>query len=146
MKIRNGFVSNSSSSSFIIGLAAISAAELEEAKKLGFTNDPDDDRVVMPITELLESIEGWRWVPVKSNGGWLSVESFDYTSVSINTDKAKELGYVAWMYETGDDPDGDGYDQDYDCDLDTHFTTKQQDAYYFLSKHGRADFGAGFNG
>jgi len=64
MKVRNGFVSNSSSSSFIIALTAVTATQveqiknhIEEGRKLGIEFCSDGDAWNIEVTDT--HIRGW---------------------------------------------------------------------------------------
>jgi hypothetical protein len=77
MKVRNGFVSNSSSSSFMIPLSAISAAQrvkimnhVEESKALGMRDIRDGD--AWSITETDHAIKGWTMMDNFDMGYFLS--------------------------------------------------------------------------
>lgn len=132
MKFRKGFVSNSSSSSFVIGIANVG-----DNKGLGnYTFDPDywDDG------------EGWLMEPPKKNedGSYtLKVESFMYDVVSC---KARPGDNLIVGYRYGDlYGDEDGY-IDYDIDWDDLSEYQKDLAERVEQAGGEVMYGAGRDG
>jgi len=137
MKTRTGFVSNSSSSSFIIAVGK-----------------------VKNIDKFKEAIgESWEFEfkQVKDiSGDKCVVESFDYDDVSLDV---SELDPEDWVFEyyrcEGDDSDftiydedGEFVDYDYNIDLDD-FSQKAHDQLALIDQHAtnvQMSYGAGRNG
>jgi hypothetical protein len=141
MKIRNGFVSNSSSSSFIIGIARVS----DEEKLNKYIKDNNISNV--DIVDLDYIKKAWD-INIRNNS--ISLESFmtDVTTKIISDDDK----FILLDYIGGDDSDfwnGDYYD--YDIDL-TFFDYNLIKAYDLFNKKniGIVDadstYGAGRNG
>ncbi len=157
MKIRNGFVSNSSSSSFIVGLA-----EIQDIDKLRKSLSEKDKGVyIVSRTDLLEANIPCGYelnVELKNNN--LIAKSFNDQSVSLKWNDTVEY----WLLVTfvGDEGDGhflpnEGYDP-WDCqpnyDITESFFSKEQQRLLEVLKnpreHGLKDakyiFGAERNG
>lgn len=137
MKKRNGFVSNSSSSSFIIGIAKVN--DIEKCRKYIADNKIDDDVEIRTYKELKESDD---WSVTVREGKSIQVESFDGATVSLNTEDFKGDEYVltycffgnegdGYFYEQGDDDDWSepNYDRVYD---DNFFNKTEEDAMTML--------------
>lgn len=152
MKIRNGFVSNSSSSSFIIGIA----------------NATKDGKNDIGLEFRLEDcfMNTWRgcliWskpeceilVKPKEDGKFiLEIESFMGNTVSCEVEEGDKIVYLDGVGPDSDewfseyDDDGNWLDIDYDkIDFDD-FEEKDKELYSFIyNLGGRVDFGAGRNG
>ena len=151
MKVRNGFVSNSSSSSFIIGVAKIN--DLNKLRK--YMSDKgisaEYDLSILSKVDILNN-KPWR-LDVRNNQA--SIESFTGSGVRLDIEKLALLDTVLTYYYTGhDDNDfwnGDEYDYDIDLSL---FDTNEQNIYdMFKDKDSGLDvstsqvtYGAGRNG
>ena len=130
MKIRKGFVSNSSSSSFIIGLANISKYEKKNKKEnisYDFILDPD---------RLLYDLE------YNPNNKKLQLRGCNDYSVEI---KAKPGDKILWLNSYGPDPDD--FDDDYEYVDLSDFDQNDIDKYEKIKKlGGDAMWWAGFCG
>lgn len=153
MKIRNGFVSNSSSSSFIIGVANLEEAKeiTKEVKKYSFVLDSTKihndyyshgNYIITPTGVEID-------VEVLSDGRYkLTIESFTYSTVSCI---AKDGDTIIALYETqGDDSDFWNEDigqYDYDNVCISDFYPEVIKAYDFINdSKGETNYGAGRNG
>jgi len=146
MKKRLGFVSNSSSSSFIIGIAKVT----DEKKLREYISSKGIDLGGYDGIHIdtIENLKG-RWeFTVKDNK--ITLESF---MTDVRTEFASENDKIVYYDFTGGDDsdfwDGDYYD--YDIDLD-FFDSNEIDAFnLFFQKNigidnGDATYGAGRNG
>lgn len=147
MKVRNGFVSNSSSSSFIIGLAIVEDyAALEEHLGAG--------EVKSCVTTVGKIKENERW-DVECRGDTVFIESFTYSTVSLDvTDLSDDTQVFVYNECEGDDSDfwnEDWGEYNYDIDIDD-FSEDIQKAASAIGggtnglKKGDAAYGAGRNG
>ena len=172
MKFRNGFVSNSSGSSFIIGIAAISDREKFDAwiKRSGIPIDKYDVSVA-DFDELIE--RGGYDDYVKNKDGGFSVFSFDdVTHVDLSYDavfnasksrspdkEAKRLltGHEGEVFvvrifnDEGDDRFWNGYEYDYGRVTASYFTGWQGKLLNEMTEENglsaaQVAFGAGRNG
>lgn len=156
MKIRNGFVSNSSSSSFIIGLAKISDRSAVDnwISTLGLYE------YAVKVEKVGDLTNCWRCKvkpSVKNN------PDFDLYDVTIDSDicgdvtltNLREDDYIL-VADISHGDDGDFWDADsdeynYDIDLD-FFPESKQDVYISIVnginglEKGKATFGAGRDG
>ena len=142
MKIRSGFVSNSSSSSFIIGLANV------KEEKGDFVFD-------IPREENNWLVENLPYnVSVKEYNGKYRLTMDSFTSAEVSVDVELRDG-VLLLDDYGPDEDeyfsyydseGDWLGYDYDVDLED-FEEKSQEKYQqILEANGEATYGAGRNG
>lgn len=150
MKFRNGFVSNSSSSSFIIGVAIVPSDRVEEAKKIAANDTWSVD--LLDIPEAIERGEHW--------GDGLNTEKDAYTVSSFNYDEITVRGVMS-AYEkdqdirimvlqgSGDEPELDegGWEYNYDAVDSDWFSESQMKAASFIQElGGDYTYGAGRNG
>jgi len=141
MKIRQGFISNSSSSSFIVGVAKI-----EDKEKFDIIKN--DYIKVLKVGDIKNN---WS---VNKNDRRISVESFQ-TSVDIYMEHLTEEDYIAIINISNNEGDDDFYcndDYDIDYDIDSDFFDKDQQELFeiFTEKNGLSNidltYGAGRNG
>jgi len=150
MKTRNGFVSNSSSSSFICCVAKIADKEKAHAWIEKFTLDKYDYKVQKVKDIENDTYSDYAYIDGKGN---VTVESFQ-TSVNISEDKLKPEDEILSINIMNDEGDSqfyiDDYDLDYDIDLD-FFDDNQIEIYTGLTKENGFEmiektYGAGRNG
>ena len=160
MKTRQGFVSNSSSSSFIIGLGVVTAANVPsveaELKKNG------SDYSLIRVADLVDGTAK-RW-DMKVNLAYdmignatlekIEMEAFDYSTAELRQNVLKDLSgedYIM-VLDVCEGDDSDFWDEesgyyDYDIDLD-HFSDSANEALSVLTslEHNSWTYGAGRNG
>lgn len=107
MKIRNGFVSNSSSSSYIIGIAIVK--DIEKCKTY-ITDNKIDDEVKLSTFKELKDTEPWE-VNIRKDKS-IEIESFDGAIVSVNIEDLKDNDYVLTYCFFGNEGDGHFYERE----------------------------------
>lgn len=152
MKIRNGFVSNSSSSSFMIGIAKI--VDMDKFKKW-FDNFGDKLKYDCFVFSAKEEFDDYR-IKKNSKGDYI-VESFLGSQVSIKAENLKNgdnIFIVDIVPNEGDccfrNIEYEDYELNYNIDID-FFEQHYQDVYNGMNKNNGLDFidicyGAGRNG
>jgi hypothetical protein len=151
MKIRSGFVSNSSSSSFIVGVAEVIDEAALDAYVSKFNLGKNSELKIRTIGEIKENID----YGVNFENGKIIVSSFctDITLDVSNKPDSTKIIYTNIINDEGDSSfDVDG-DIDYDIDLD-FFDESQQDIYRLFNtpdvgcnyNTSQVDFGAARNG
>ena len=160
MKLRTGFVSNSSSSSFIQGLAVVT--DVDKVKKWMDETGIDLDM------ELMSNLAG-KWDAPNIAGSEVYMDDFNGGRLSINIEqidldlpddmRAKALlaqgdnPFIVWFSDSGGDPsyDEEYGEYDYDVGLD-FFDNKSVRLYEAFTKGipgtvgGQATYGAGRDG
>jgi hypothetical protein len=107
MKIRKGFVSNSSSSSFIIGVAKVN--DIEKCRKY-IEDNKISGEVELSTYKKLKEDNGWT-VTIRKNGD-VEIESFDCATATIKGENLKDDDYILTYYFAGNEGDGYFYESD----------------------------------
>jgi len=149
MKIRKGFVSNSSSSSFIMGIAKINDIN----KLRDYIKVEGIDATKLTILSKVD-LKDKPWT-VEVRGNFISVESFIGSSVELDISKLSPLDTMLIFESSGGD-DSDFWDGDeYDYDIDLSFFDDSEIRIYdmFSDKNSGLDiktskvaYGAGRDG
>ena len=143
MKIRKGFVSNSSSSSFIMGIVNLGK---EKPKDIA------DGLTVSTVKELRDRQWGEVNVYGEEEGYRLEIESFNYDRISCKA--TSEDDYIAYFEEfRGSDEDfsvyndnGEWVEMDYNIGLD-FFNNSELELYKEIKRlGGEVSYGAGRDG
>lgn len=152
MKIRTGFVSNSSSSSFIIGLANVTNVQEKEYEHMkDYVGIFYSDNIACTRYGREYVMIGDRDCDVTrldDERYKLTIESFMYSSVTCTV---KDGDKVFAFYGTG--PAGDEYfwdesygEMDYDKIGLYDFENEDVESYKLCQKYGESEFGAGRDG
>lgn len=155
MKTRVGFVSNSSSSSFIVGIGVITDEDKFRKYQEKYKNIVDRYDVIDDSARMWSSLKSKKdeyVVEEPTNyGGEVTLSKSDYEIDGLGKDIAVLChGNNEGDYAFYDDPDSEWPDVDYDIDLD-FFPEDQQNAFDEFGKESGISFvdktyGAGRNG
>lgn len=153
-KFRSGFVSNSSSSSFIIGIGIIQdVVKFDKALVIALDNKENrtDDLEVKTLGEWREGSGGW--CGPKFRNGYMVVDSFDYSEVSVKVEGLPDGTLIAVMDTQGELTEDFEFLQDegdWECDYSLSPTeedeTRMNIFYADGIDHADTAGGAGRNG
>ena len=145
MKFRSGFVSNSSSSSYIIGVGKI----INEAAFVLYCNENNINYDIMTTKEILEFENKWRSVKRKvGNKIFFKTNSFDgnevQTEINPNADeKFVSIHHSEEIIEDGEnEPNYDVSSEDFDSTGQAIFNIANQS----FIENWQDSYGAGRNG
>jgi len=127
MKIRQGFVSNSSSSSYIIGIAAVK--DVEKCKTYMADNKIANEATLSTFKELKEAKS---WPVTVREGKSIEMESFNGAAISISAEDFKDDDYVLTYCFFGNEGDSYFYDRKDDDDdwLDLNYDKVYNDNFF----------------
>jgi len=145
MKVRSGFVSNSSSSSFIIGIATIPKEKVPEYKE----NPEFKEHVFDPAEDVCK-----QYGDLEDRKNSFMVESFTYENVAISKNSLKDGEAIFYMYESEEQGDSfycdDDGDLNYDIEIDYDFFDEPKKCEKLVNEieklGGQYIMGAGRNG
>ena len=153
MKIRNGFVSNSSSSSFIIGIAKVN--DIDKLRKYVEKKGINIQHYFQIISKYdLEQNKPWE---VQIRNDEVVLESFMGNDVILNISNMNGLDIMV-IYDFNGHSDSDfwnDYDYDYDYDVDLNFFGENEKMTYNMffdeesgldTETSQINYGAGRNG
>jgi len=140
MKIRTGFVSNSSGSSFILGIAKVSDIEKFNEYLIKTGNKIDGMDLSLMSVRTIRNTPADRLFFVEKIYGLIQTSNFNDTSVSIEDSKLNNedlLFIVNIVNNEGDQAfqsDADSFTPDYNIDL-TFFPCEQQKLYEWMNEN-----------
>lgn len=108
MKVRNGFVSNSSASSFICAFGEIKEDVLKKVKNLISSYNHSEEEIIRTGKDLQHELD---------NSKWSKFGECDYAGVYIDIGELKEDSYYFCFEDSqdcGTNDDGEILDTDYD--------------------------------
>lgn len=153
-KFRSGFVSNSSSSSFIIGIGIIKdVVKFDKALEIALESKQNykDDLEVKTLGEWRETSGGW--CGPKFQNGYMVIDSFDYSEVSVKVEGLANGTLIAVMDTCGEltedfefQEDEDDYELDYSLSPTEEDETRMNIFYADGIDHAETCGGAGRNG
>lgn len=153
MKIRNGFVSNSSSSSFIIGIANATKAGRDDIGTEFKPENIEKNSWGSTIVDVGLDYHGASVKELSDNAYKLTISSFDSTEVACIAEPGDKIVALYGWGPDGDeafsvyDDEGQWIDMDYDrIDIDDFSDKDQEKAELIQSLGGQFTYGAGRNG
>ena len=122
MKIRTGFVSNSSGSSFLIGVSVVKNIN----KCMKYIKDNDIKNTTIKTFKDMKNESSWTYSISEDK---IIVDSFDYSEVSVKTKGLKDTDFILTYVFFGNEGDNIFYENgemDYDIDLDFFDDSEQR--------------------